>query len=145
MTPYLITGPESLIHAAFKETFEAIGIEALLKNTGDGPYNSLLFNCAGYYWLSTGSNSIDYKNHLALPADWDKFMGILADLKKPKLPTTSQGIPYLRQGQQVFYGPSGNDGVLTVGNLRHLLRQGVTEIVTKAGRLTQADLELLTK
>ena len=145
MNAYVITGPESLIHAAFKETFVALGKGALLENTGVCPYNSLFFNCAGSYWLSVGINNLNFQHHLALPADWDKFMGILAELKKPKLPTTSQGIPYLRQGQQVFYGPSENSGILTVGNLRHLLKQGVTELVTKAGRLTQADLELLTK
>lgn len=269
MNAYVITGPESLIHAAFKETFEALGSGALLANTGAGPYNSLFFNCAGSYWLSVGINNLNFQHHYALPADWDKFMGIFTELKKPKLPeyvrhnesgkvyrvigssgalsvygkqyamsfdfctsiteqefiegglkelaeagyvkgasitvettdpsckgekviksvgfydgrgsshhvheqykkagfaflissssyamhvgqctlvhtlpVTSQGIPYLRQGQQVFYGPSGNDGVLTLGTLRHLLRQGVTELVTKAGRLTHADLERFIK
>jgi hypothetical protein len=284
MNAYVITGPESLIHAAFKETFEAIGKDALLPNTGHAPYNSLFFNCAGSYWLSVGYNNLDFKHHLTLPADWDKFMGILAELKKPKLPeyvkqkkgvgfevgkvkaydligeypeipvytvldpcgkqqqwptfsctpiteqefidgglqelaeagyvkgaryayegqdkgnmvvevcyrkhaeyprsyvvakeiervgfvfyldssgglalpvgqctlipampTTSQGIPYKigpNQIEQAFLGEGDSLTQLNIYTLKYLIRQGVTGLDTKAGRLTQADLELLTK
>ena len=63
----------------------------------------------------------------------------------PALPTTSQGIPYQIERAEVYYGTPGTGGKINVQTLRYLLKRGVTELVTKAGRLTKADLELLTK
>ena len=270
MKPYLITGCESLIHAAFKEAFEAFGKGAQLPSSGLGPYKELYINSSTEYWLSVSSNQADrFLNRLALPADWDKLMGILAELKKPKLPdyvrtmagkvfkvltegcgvsvygqnvalirecctpiteqefiegglkelaeagyvkgakvecldsgykndfvieeivyqtqsndgrhsglsykevhrfgfsftltgqgyrapvsgctlvpalpTTSQGIPYLILDGEAMMGVCGSQCNLSVSTLRYLLKRGVTELVTKAGRLTHADLVLLTK
>ncbi|GAC1605123.1 MAG: hypothetical protein NVS3B25_34440 [Hymenobacter sp.] len=92
MNPYQITGPESLIHAAFKEAFEALGKDAQLPNTGRGPFKEMYFSKDGRYWLSVDTGPANFIHVLTLPADWDKLMDLLADLKKPKLPEYLQSV-----------------------------------------------------
>lgn len=92
MKPYMIIGPESLILAAHAEVKAVLG-ESYVPNIPPGPYVRLFLPCnIQAYFLSgkTGISCTSYYDHLTLPADWDKLMGILAELKKPKLPEYAQ-------------------------------------------------------
>ena len=65
--------------------------------------------------------------------------------KAPSLPTTSQGIPYLPElyNGKVLVGPTVGGLEIPQSVLRMLLKQGVTSLGTKIGKLTTSDLTKL--
>ena len=83
MKPYLITGPESLLKAAYEEIRKS-DVPKFIPSSHEQPFECLYLYAHGYWLDACVINGNETK--LTLPVDWDKLMGILAELKKPKLP-----------------------------------------------------------
>ena len=86
MKPYLITGPESLIKAARAECRKTPDLYEGMYMYSKDDRHCLYIDEHGVFTLSKNIPMGAYGDCLPLPRDWDKLMGILAELKKPKLP-----------------------------------------------------------
>lgn len=107
-TNYCIHGPESLLEAAHKE-MKSIKTIKITDKRPEYAVKRLLLNANNDLLVSTLDGPHNSYADLTLPADWDKLMGILAELSKPKLPEYAQRVGVNRAFKVLDYSnTSGN-------------------------------------